>query len=236
MFNYFGSKQRLAPTYQPPGYDVIVEPFAGAAAYSVYWLKQRSDIEAVLFDVDPMVVGLWRRILEMSPDELWTYPDPVVGQMSSDMLWGSCASATSSWRSVAAGRQFQVTEWMARDFPTIKRRMAADLAEIGGGRIKVVEASWDTVPNMSATWFIDPPYQHQGHRYTSGNGIDFDLLGRWCQSRQGQVIVTEAAPADWLDFEPHRIHQDQTNQKRMELVWYSHPEPTLLDIMGAAET
>jgi len=209
-----------------------VEPFAGAAAYSVYWLKQRRDTETILYDIDPMVVELWERILAMSPDELWAYPNPKAGEMSSDMLWGSCASATSSWRSVASGGQFQVTGWMARDFPFIKRRMAADLAEIGGGRVKVFEGGYESSLVCDATWFVDPPYQHQGHRYTEGSaGLDYEHLGAWCRNLRGQTIVTEAKPADWLPFRPHKTHYDQTNQARVDLIWESDPEPTLLDLI-----
>jgi len=42
MFSYYGSKSKLAQHYPTPKYDTIVEPFAGAAGYSLYgdnWKK-----------------------------------------------------------------------------------------------------------------------------------------------------------------------------------------------------
>ena len=35
MFSYYGSKNKIAKLYPLPKYDLIIEPFAGAAWYSV---------------------------------------------------------------------------------------------------------------------------------------------------------------------------------------------------------
>ena len=37
FFSYFGSKYRMAKHYPEPLYDIIVEPFAGAAGYSLLY-------------------------------------------------------------------------------------------------------------------------------------------------------------------------------------------------------
>ena len=37
MFNFFGSKWNLAQYYGPPRRDMVIEPFAGSACYSLYW-------------------------------------------------------------------------------------------------------------------------------------------------------------------------------------------------------
>ena len=36
MFYYYGRKKQIVRRYPPPNYDTIVEPFAGAAAYSFH--------------------------------------------------------------------------------------------------------------------------------------------------------------------------------------------------------
>jgi site-specific DNA-adenine methylase len=231
VFNYFGSKARLAPTYQAPRHDLIIEPFAGAAGYSMYWLARRSDLRAVLYDINPLVVQLWQRLLAMSPPEIASYPIPKEGQESNDLLWASVASATSSWNAITNRGSFQVTEWVARDFPEQRLRLADTRWRVGD-RVSVYEDSYICAPDTEATWFIDPPYQKQGKRYRhNGSDLDFTALGGWCQNRRGQVIVCEANPAGWLPFERHRIASTQVNGSQVELVWYSHPEPTLLELM-----
>jgi hypothetical protein len=64
------------------------------------------------------------------------------------------------------------------------------------------------MPNVEATWFVDPPYQHVAKSYRNDeidcNTVDFPALAAWVRSRSGQVIVCEQAGADWLPFEPFR--------------------------------
>ena len=230
MFNYFGSKARLAPTYQPPRHNLIIEPFAGAAGYSMYWLQQRSDLHAVLYDSDDRVIELWERLLGMDPTDLYYWPTLAAGEWTTDPLYKAAHVSAGSWNK-PRGAEYKVTEWMARDFPEVRERMAHRLARVRG-RIEIHHADYTDAPDTEAAWFIDPPYQREGHWYGSGNRLDFVGLGEWARSRQGQVIVCETVGADWMDFAPHVSNQTVTNATSIEAVWYSHPEPTLLELMG----
>ena len=40
MFYYYGAKNQLAKHYQPPAHNLIIEPFGGSGAYSIYHLSQ----------------------------------------------------------------------------------------------------------------------------------------------------------------------------------------------------
>jgi len=234
MFNYFGSKQRLASTYQRPLHNHIIEPFAGAAGYTVYWMTRHPTITATLIEKDPDIYDLWMRLLGMSADDIMAIPSPVRGERTSDLFIALTAGASNR---LSASGDAQVTEWMAREprFHNIKRRVARTRAFIGD-RIRVIhdDYTWATGNiNQPFTWFIDPPYQHQGNKYAYGSDmIDYQALAEFSQTRAGQTIVCEAAPADWLPFTPHKTSQDQVNQKYTELVWYSDPEPTLFDMEG----
>ena len=59
MFDYYGSKNQLAKMYPEPRYGLIVEPFAGSAGYSMYWLQKRPDIKCVLVEKSDRVFGMW---------------------------------------------------------------------------------------------------------------------------------------------------------------------------------
>jgi 16S rRNA G966 N2-methylase RsmD len=78
--------------------------------------------------------------------------------------------------------------------------------------------------NEKATWFIDPPYMFGGeHQYKFGNkNLDFNKLGEWCKSRNGQIIVCENSKADWLDFKPI-IKMQGTIHKTTEVIWSNVP-------------
>ena len=79
-------------------------------------------------------------------------------------------------------------------------------------------ASWDTIPDMTATWYIDPPYQQAGKYYYGYNGLRFDQLAVWCRNRSGQVMVCENEGADWLPFQPLVAQQGMT-KRQVEVIW-----------------
>lgn len=59
-----------------------------------------------------------------------------------------------------------------------------------------------TAPDVTATWFIDPPYKGEAGRLYRHHSIDYAALAGWCRSRRGQVIVCERQGASWLPFLP----------------------------------
>lgn len=72
---------------------------------------------------------------------------------------------------------------------------------------KMLEGNYDVAPDLTATWFIDPPYYNRsGALYPYGNKtIGYDTLGDWCQARSGQTMVCEAEGAVWLPFKPFQV-------------------------------
>lgn len=79
MFYYYGRKKQIAKYYPAPKCDTIIEPFAGAAAYSLYkdnWRKR-----VILVEKDKKVADIWDWLINnASSEEISGLPVLKVGE------------------------------------------------------------------------------------------------------------------------------------------------------------
>jgi hypothetical protein len=208
MFSYYGAKYTGAKHYGPPRRDLVIEPFAGSAAYSVRWCPPR----VKLYDVSPDICDLWDFLIHSSERDIESIPDQIESDLQLHALPRGQRLLCSFW--VAKGRaepSSKLSPWYfqyrnARDCrvwgPKVKARILAQKPYITRWEIDCL--SWDRVPLEDAHWFIDPPYNNgPGRRYPyPRQGIDYLALGDWCRALPGAVDVCENVGAEWLPFSP----------------------------------
>ena len=86
---------------------------------------------------------------------------------------------------------------------------------------KIIEGDYTAVPDVTATWFVDPPYVAMGHHYVHAT-VDYTSLATWCRERVGQVIVCEAEGASWLPFRPFgAVKGGPARGTSQEVIWTS---------------
>lgn len=208
MFYYFGRKGRLASRYPSPEHDLVIEPFAGSMAYTLH----HRPIEAIGVEADPRVVETWHRVVDLSPMELLAYPAPEVGDRTDDR-WHMLAAGSHG---TARADSYLWTDRMARDFAK-QRRLAVRHQHYASRHVTYIGGDYRDAPDVEATWFIDPPYQHVRRGYER-DAIDYHELAEWVRSRRGLVIVCEQAGADWLDFTPLADIRGTTNKRTTEMI------------------
>lgn len=234
MFSYYGSKSKIVDLYPSPKYGKIIEPFAGSARYSLKYF----DREILLVDKYPVIVEVWKYLQQASEKDILSLPDIKDGESVKDyklereaeLLIGFCINGGSAQPKLKATpkkrirvddraggfRDLNFNSW-ARD----KKRIARDLHKIRHWEIRL--GSYEDLPNESATWFIDPPYQKGGEYYrVSNKQIDYSHLAGWARDRLGQSIVCENTAADWLPFYPMRDMSGQLH-KTVEAIWSNIP-------------
>jgi hypothetical protein len=205
FFPYYGSKWNMARYYPCPTYGVLVEPFAGGAGYATFYGHPK----VKLLDADPIIAGLWRYLIAVSPSEIMGLPEmPEVGDSVDNYaipqeakwligFWLNRGSAQpkKSRTAYSARTDRAQLNWGAR----AKERIASQIEKIAEWEVR--EGSYDLAADERCTWFVDPPYGDKGKFYRV-QFSDYARLGEWCLSRSGQVIACESPGAGWLPFEP----------------------------------
>jgi hypothetical protein len=209
FWRYYGAKWRIAPRYPKPRHRTIIEPFAGAAGYSLRY----PDRKVILVERYHVIAEIWRWLIGASPDEVRAIP--AVDAVADLPSWVPDGARWLVGFNLAPGRQQPASHvspgilkrrearerWMNEGWTQgLRERVAAQVDAIKHWR--VIEGDYTTAPDIEATWFIDAPYQGEaGRRYTCGsNHLDYAALGRWCRARAGLRIVCESPSATWLPF------------------------------------
>lgn len=217
MWSYYGTKKRIAKYYPEPQCDIIIEPFCGAAQYSLYgdnWKKQ-----VYLVDKYEIITKIWQYLINATEKDILSLPDLEVGQniddfkmLSEEEKWliGFCMNPASAAPKKTSSKR---CKWNNN-----KIYISKNVYKVKHWKVKCDD--FKNIKNVKATWYIDPPYKYGGIYYRMNNKyIDYDDLANWCKSRNGQVIVCENTKADWLNFTPLIDLRGQLHVTT-EAIWY----------------
>lgn len=226
FWRYFGGKWRAAPRYPAPKHDTIIEPFAGAAGYSLRYPDRR----VILVEKYWQVAAVWRFLICGDPAMVRDTPadiehvDELPEWVPLGLRWligfslGAGISRPNNCLS-AGLRKFRDSGVASSGWCASKReRVASQMPAIRHWQI--VQGDYTGAPDVEATWFVDPPYQRAGINYVhSSKAIDFTALGAWCRTRSGQTIVCEADGANWLPFRPFMETNSIGGRTSAEVIW-----------------
>jgi hypothetical protein len=128
-------------------------------------------------------------------------------------------SAANEGTQGARGIHEQITSMAAQRWHCVVPRILRALPLIRTWRI--THADYRSLPNLQATWFVDPPYSGPPGRWyrTTLTTTDYSDLAEWCKSRQGEVIVCEAVGASWLPFRPLAMGRGIRADVVPEAIW-----------------
>ena len=234
VMSYYGSKYRLARHYPAPRHPVIVEPFAGGAAYSLHYPEH----EVHLYDLNEKVCGVWDYVIRATPQEILALPllgpedtvDSLPSHLPQEARW--LIGWWMRYATYAPGNGFTTCgkAHLARGHGTVWTRLRRDKIAQTASRVKhwrVTNAGYESVANTPATWFVDPPYACKAGRSYPHHAVDFPALAEWCREREGQVMVCENSDSPaWLPFTSFRecvgATQKGKGRKRTMEVWWTN--------------
>jgi hypothetical protein len=208
FFGFYGGKWRIAPTYPAPEHDDVIEPFAGAAGYATRHHERR----VLLVEKDETIAALWSWLVRVSAAEVLRIPLVGAGETVDDLrgVAPEARSLVGFWlnRAPSAPRK-SPSAWMRGGLrpgcfwgEKVRARIAQQVDAIR--HWKVLHGSYESAPDVLATWFVDPPYIVGGGHYRTGRP-DFAAVADFARSRRGLTIVCEQEGAAWLPFEPHVV-------------------------------
>lgn len=242
LIPFYGAKHSISGRYPAPKYSTIIEPFAGSAGYS----SRYSDRNVILCDIDPTIIGIWDWLTNTTKQDILDLPLIDIGQhvdtldthaAAKDLIGFWCNPGTaapcnllSSFAIMGMTDPQHAGRILCAGWHGPQRaRVANSVAHIQ--HWQVILGNYYELPNIQATWFIDPPYNNPAGRYYKYNSINYDQLAQWCLSRKGQVIVCENDGATWLPFEPFASINGQKGASA-ESIWYSeHNNLTMVEML-----
>lgn len=222
FFSYFGSKYRMAKNYPKPSYDIIIEPFAGAAGYSLLYPNK----QVILYDNYEPVVMLWDYLIKAKKEEILALPLDNNGHafckehpVSDCKIVPEAKILIGFWltESQTSASRYPLSKSRGGNWTERKRALLAKQVD-SIRHWKIEKKCYKEIDSKKGTWFIDPPYAQAGKRYKN-NIIDYSHLGAWCKERQGQTIVCEQSGAEWLEFKPFQSVKNASNKKYEEVMW-----------------
>ncbi len=220
MWSYYGRKTRVVKEYPPAMFNTIVEPFAGTATYSLYGDNWKKEVH--LIDKYNVIINIWHYLQRASEQDILSLPDIACGESLNNhqylckeerQLIGFSICEGSVKPKATASSKVGFNNWNVN-----KSKIAANLYKIKHWDIRCGEYDeFHDINSLTATWFIDPPYQIGG-QYYARKFKDYDILAEYCKSRKGQIIVCENTKADWLPFKTLKDMQGQLHMTT-EAVW-----------------
>lgn len=221
MFSYYGTKKKIAEKYPAPSYDTIIEPFCGAAMYSLYGNNWEKNV--ILYDKYEKIFIVWDYLInKASINDINSLPELKEGlnldsiniSIEEKSLLGFYANPAS------AVPKKTVTKRGENAWQRHKKHIIDNLHKVKHWHI--YNDSYINIENTEATWFIDSPYEFGGQYYhstASNKLLDYKKLGEWCLERKGEIIVCENDKAKWLDFKP-LVEMNGQLHKTMEVMFH----------------
>ena len=220
MWSYYGSKSKMVDFYPRPKFDILIEPFAGCAKYSLKHFEK----QVMIVDKYKVLIDVWKYLQQATEQDILKLPRLKRGESIKDHQYLSEVEQNFLGFLVCNGLEsprMNVSSFEGVNVERDLKRIAKTLFKIR--HWKIIEGSYEDIENLEATWFIDPPYEFGGHEYKCSNkNIDFDKLAEWCKERNGQAIVCENTKATWLPFKPMKEMQG-TMFKTTEAIWSNIP-------------
>lgn len=203
FFCFYGGKWRSAPKYPSPKHFTIIEPFAGAAGYSVRHHKH----DIILVEKDCIIASVWKYLIGATRKDILDLP--LISDFQSVDALDICQAAKyliGFWLNKGCALPCKKPSlWMRQKIrpnsfwgEVIRERIANQVEHIK--HWEIIHGDYSSAPDVVATWFIDPPYSVAGKHYRE-NRVNFSQVGKWCLERKGQVIACENTGADWLPFQ-----------------------------------
>lgn len=211
IFSYAGSKayfmQSKVQLYPKPKHDLLIEAFCGGASYSLKYYKH----QVWLNDLNPETYKAWLFLVSPGALDLAHKYTPKLkqGDRLDKMLDPRCPEGLRivlSWSinqgiGGLSGSWNQLTAFGAECYPRLLPKLEYWLPKIA--HWNVTNLDYRELPNLKATWFLDPPYQYNPVKYRFCR-MNYKTFSYWCRSRKGQAIVCDNTDADYLPFKPIR--------------------------------
>lgn len=206
LFKWFGSKWLSSKTLPKPQHELIIEPFAGSAGYSL----RHPHRDVLLYESDLHVWNLWEWLIGYATEsDIRSIPInvPEGTDIRSLQLSPGQSLLLKTWqRTNNVGDCWTISPWGNKPgqwTASTRARVAEEVSAIKHWKLGGHDGMLAFSPSR-ATWFVDPPYEYN-YQYRK-SPIDYQVLASKLSVIKGQIVVCEALcqktgrEPQWLPF------------------------------------
>lgn len=154
MWSYYGRKTKVIKEYPKPLHDLIIEPFAGTAVYSLYEENWKRDV--IILDKFHKVIKTWWYLQQTTPEDIKKLPILKHKEKTTDYEWLCDEERWLIGFNIARGSaRPKTTVQMYNSWnEEFRDRLADSIHKIKHWDIRL--GTYEDIENQKATWFIDP--------------------------------------------------------------------------------
>lgn len=234
-FHYSGNKKRLSPLLRKPVSDIVIEPFAGSAGYSLYYKPSK----VILFENNTDIYNLWNWLITATTIKDLEKLESLKVSVKTDIRTLNLPKPEETLFRLTCASVYvgQLSSWIAYPQNSVNFSFLKENLDYIKNNITLGGKDFRESLSLKGTFFIDPPYVGTHGNYKdkskklSLDNIEISDITNFIDQLTEPIIFTYGTDAptifpqyDWVSVLEKKVPRIRTGgtSNRIDYVCYKN--------------